>query len=932
MTALSVGLALALIGNLATNTVQVAGRWWPWLVWTATGLLALTAVIVEYLQRRADRAVAAAAVDLDEVVGVLAQEVRRQWLEEAVFRRVRQPLPLWVRWSSTGRPVAAGRDAVLDDAGGTDWREVPLEGDLNGIVAAFTSLPHAQLVILGEAGAGKTVMAMQLTLGLIEQQVPGDPVPVLLPIASWNPNVEHAEEFITRRLREEYGFLAESGTDGDLAGTLLASGRLLPVLDGLDEIADGRHGAAVDALDRFAAAGRPLVVTCRSHEYEQAVTRSGTVVSRAAVVEIEPTDVDRVIAFLSHPAPSRSRWKPVFDHLRAHPDGVLARALSTPLMVALARTGFQDPATDPATLLSLPDRRTVTGALLDGFVNSAYQPGPPTGSLRSYDPAKATRWLTCLAAHLDRAGTRDLWWWQLGPGLMSRRPARTEVTVTVLAVLAAGLAAGLGAALLVGPGFALGAAVLGEAVVGISATGALRWLWPGGYPPYEPLALPRRSRRGYRCLLFGGGFGLLPSPSWAGLAGGLLYGLAVQFIPAWSLPARPRRATPRLTLHANRRNALAAALQHAVIAATIFAAVAALVPGAPGPLLAATTAALVYGAAAAFGAGLWTWTRYRLAHLRLAARGHLPWRLWVFLDDAHHRGTLRQAGTAWQFRHALLQDHLGARVRGTRVGTGDQTAARKLADLLVEHGRLEELRIRADAGDQVAGRRLADLFLDQGHLDEALSILRTQADVAAENPAAVQERWNAARHLDDVLVQHGRFEELRARADAGDQSAGRRLDSLDLGPDGDITATHRHSGTGGSSTSRTRAAQMNMAPIADLFAERGDLDEAVELLRDFADPGDDLATDRLYDLLAEQGRLAETIASWRTGTQSGPEAVRLPRFLARDGRLDEAVQILRARADAGDWNAALRLPRLLADYGRVDEAIALLRARADAGD
>ncbi|MFC5103265.1 hypothetical protein [Kibdelosporangium philippinense] len=42
----------------------------------------------------------------------------------------------------------------------------------------------------------------------------------------------------------------------------------------------------------------------------------------------------------------------------------------------------------------------------------------------------------------------------------------------------------------------------------------------------------------------------------------------------------------------------------------------------------------------------------------LALRGHLPWRLIPFLEDAHQRGVLRQNGGVYQFRHARLRDHL----------------------------------------------------------------------------------------------------------------------------------------------------------------------------------------------------------------------------------------------------------------------------------
>lgn len=41
----------------------------------------------------------------------------------------------------------------------------------------------------------------------------------------------------------------------------------------------------------------------------------------------------------------------------------------------------------------------------------------------------------------------------------------------------------------------------------------------------------------------------------------------------------------------------------------------------------------------------------------LAARGCLPLRLSLFLDDAHRLGILRQSGAVYQFRHAALLEH-----------------------------------------------------------------------------------------------------------------------------------------------------------------------------------------------------------------------------------------------------------------------------------
>ena len=161
--------------------------------------------------------------------------------------------------------------------------------------------------------------------------------------------------------------------------------------------------------------------------------------------------------------------------------------------------------------------------------------------------------------------------------------------------------------------------------------------------------------------------------------------------------------------------------------------------------------------------------------------------------------------------------------------------------------------------------------------------------------------------------------------------------------------------------------------LAELLAQRGDLDEAEQVLRtrpkasggaaagmlaarrevrleaERADPdelralakaGDDTAADWLVWQLAIRGGRAEAESVWRTCAEAEPvwrtcaeagnsiAAVRLAELLAARGDLGGAVQELRAWADAGDENAARRLADVLAWRGDLDG----LRARIDAGD
>ncbi len=86
--------------------------------------------------------------------------------------------------------------------------------------------------------------------------------------------------------------------------------------------------------------------------------------------------------------------------------------------------------------------------------------------------------------------------------------------------------------------------------------------------------------------------------------------------------------------------------------------------------------------------------------------------------------------------------------------------------------------------------------------------------------------------------------------------------------------------------------------LAELLAQRGDLDGATQLLRGWIDAGDSNAAGWLADQLADHGDL------------------------------DGATQLLRTLADAGDRLAAMELTELLAERGDLDG----LRARADAAD
>lgn len=234
---------------------------------------------------------------------------------------------------------------------------------------------------------------------------------------AWQPDQQELDDWLAAHLGRDY-----AGSDGvpalhSTAVRRLLQGRIIPLLDGLDELPAGLHSAAIHEINASAGIDRPMVVTCRSREFEEAHWEAAPLLPRARVVELAPVDGPTAIAFLTPRLADRdsARWRQLFQGLAEHPDGPAARALSTPLMVRLIQQAYQDPASRPAELLSVdrfPSREAVEERLLGAFLDAAFPAAPPPGDQRptQYGQARTERWLTFLAGHLHRVGSRDLAW------------------------------------------------------------------------------------------------------------------------------------------------------------------------------------------------------------------------------------------------------------------------------------------------------------------------------------------------------------------------------------------------------------------------------------------------------------------------------------------------------------------------------------------
>ncbi|PWI14818.1 hypothetical protein DI272_12095 [Streptomyces sp. Act143] len=532
--------------------------------------------------------------ELVRAVETLADAVRRNLFKELRRRRLddRHPLPL--RWSLSRSTVSRSDPGRMSTSSGD------LLSDPRGL---FDSVPDGRLVLIGAAGSGKTTAAYQLAGALLEKRTPSErfPVPVMLPLASWNPQGRTLTDWIRDRVQADHPSLSVELGPGTLE-RLVRGGWVLPLLDGLDELPAQSRAVAIDALNHSPES--MFVLTSRTGEYEAVIRQDGRPLRGASVLELDPLRTADVFHYLMQELlPGDNRWDAVFRVLSTQPYHPLAEVLSAPFMLRMAAEVYREPGTNPEELLRFTDGEHIQRRLLDGFIPATYRHSDPTVT----SPEKATRWLAFMAGHMDRLQTRDFVWWELH---------------RVYGSLGLRFRLGCVALVLTGPLLGLGLTLQGGArVFYLALTGAfvaLVVLATARSPQPRRLALP--------------------------------------------LPRRSRRTTDavsaRQSLRLDRRSALLPPVLVGLATMAAFAATGSVNPFAL--ILAFLTTAVPASALMLRGRAS---PRYAVTVGSLAFAGRVPVRLLRFLEEAHALGVLRRSGSVYQFRHAALQEVLADRAR-----------------------------------------------------------------------------------------------------------------------------------------------------------------------------------------------------------------------------------------------------------------------------
>ncbi|MGY0466246.1 NACHT domain-containing protein [Kitasatospora sp. cg17-2] len=738
-------LAVALAAVLALSLTPIGAPWAPAARLGVAGVAvaASAAALLELRAARTRRRRAAVPPErLRSAADSLARALGEQYEREEHALRLDDPLPIQIGWSEGDPRVVDQWVHVRDGA----RRPLDLTGRFDHVAELFERLPTGRLVVLGGPGAGKSALVLRLAGRLLADRAPDAPVPVLFPLASWDPRRQRGLwHWAAARIAAEHTGLAPSTAERHaIALELIRTGRILPVLDGFDELPGPAQPEALARLRASLGGPARFVLTSRITPYMAAVELGGAVLDGAAVVRIRPLSVADVRAYL--PRTTRlvrggdgyaTKWDPVLERLRDTtgdpPARRLRSVLATPLMVAMARAAYGDTGADPAELLDpgrFPDRSSVEEHLFDRFVPSVYATpleGPGSvGAAPGPDEAQVRRWAGWLAAHLRDSQSQELSWWRLDEAVP--RPVRAlgpaaAVTVAALTVTALGVGELPYVHLRVGLAFALFAAL---AVVAEWVLAA-----PEGLPAPHRLPTGREYRRSLReravrgASVYRYGWLLLAA---AGTAAGLRWHwltpwllLAGAAVVSWTTavgalhsarrPADPAAAAdPAALVRADRGAALVTGVLTVLDGHDRQAAVRTALKTPPFLLLLWTlsggartvhlwtwtrTLAGTLLAAAVYGVASSAWGRYTVARCWLAATGKLPFRLMPFLQEAHRHGLLRRSGGSYRFRHIELRNRLAGPRPASSVRPKDRPRS--------SFGRVRAAARSAPAGAATAG-------------------------------------------------------------------------------------------------------------------------------------------------------------------------------------------------------------------------------------
>lgn len=313
--------------------------------------------------------------------------VNRVWVEGVLNQALSAILPINVRLHKQMDAVDQSAWSSLLDLPQQPGSLLPAETN----VADIFEQMNQSLLILGEPGAGKTILLLMLARETIDQaaRVVQRPIPVVLNLSSWGARRQPFAQWLVDELRAKYNIPKR------IATAWVEQDELLLLLDGLDEVAAPHRDDCVQAINQFRREHlTPIAVCCRIADYMALPTKlqlNGAVVLR----NLTPEQIEQ---YLQAAGPALGGL-----HEALSRDNVLQELAQTPLMLSIMTLAYQD---QSGAMLETEEAKSTEARrrhLFDAYVERMFS---RTARTRQEDYARpqAIHWLSWLAKTMTQDG------------------------------------------------------------------------------------------------------------------------------------------------------------------------------------------------------------------------------------------------------------------------------------------------------------------------------------------------------------------------------------------------------------------------------------------------------------------------------------------------------------------------------------------------
>ncbi len=347
---------------------------------------------------------------------VLMEKMRRFWVNSLLIS-LREPgelIQLKLRFTIE----------VIDYA----WFDIidkPQNQPVTNIQQAFERADHA-LLILGTAGAGKTISLVALAETLLEKAARREeqPIPVILNLSTWAGREMSIAEWAVEEMVAQYQIPRRMGQ------TWLKEDRLLLLLDGLDEMSPVFQRDCIQAINVFRQSFglADLVVCCRQSAYAQAIATTETRLQLNGAVVIQPLTTGQINHYVS-PALAKT----IFE------DEALLEMAQSPLTLRMLRLALNEAEQPQAEAYPPVTHRHLFARYVHFMLGRQEEKGGdtyPSGPVRTH--------LIWLARQMERHNQSIFLIEQLQPSWLSSRPLQWLYLLLTRSVMAALLGTPIG--------------------------------------------------------------------------------------------------------------------------------------------------------------------------------------------------------------------------------------------------------------------------------------------------------------------------------------------------------------------------------------------------------------------------------------------------------------------------------------------------------